>query len=98
MSMNIMVVEDESIVAKDIQVCLRKLGYNVVGTFPSGEQAVEEAKTLEPDLVMMDIMLKGQMSGIEAAEAIRKEQDIPIIFLTAYTDRNTVDKAKETEP
>jgi two-component system, LytTR family, response regulator LytT len=98
MSMNIMVVEDESIVAKDIQVCLRKLGYNVVGTFPSGEQAVEEAKTLEPDLVMMDIMLKGQMSGIEAADAIRKEQDIPIIFLTAYTDRNTVDKAKETEP
>jgi len=74
------------------------LGYNVVGTFPSGEQAVEEAKTLLPDLVMMDIMLKGQMSGIEAADAIRKEQDIPIIFLTAYTDRNTVDKAKETEP
>ncbi len=98
MSMNIMVIEDESIVAKDIQVCLRKLGYNVVGTFPSGEQAVEEAKTLLPDLVMMDIMLKGQMSGIEAADAIRKEQDIPIIFLTAYTDRNTVDKAKETEP
>jgi len=96
--MNIMVIEDESIVAKDIQVCLRKLGYNVVGTFPSGEQAVEEAKTLLPDLVMMDIMLKGQMSGIEAADAIRKEQDIPIIFLTAYTDRNTVDKAKETEP
>jgi len=96
--MNIMVIEDESIVAKDIQVCLRKLGYNVVGTFPSGEQAVEEAKTLLPDLVMMDIMLKGQMSGIEAADAIRKEQDIPFIFLTAYTDRNTVDKAKETEP
>lgn len=96
--MNIMVVEDESIVAKDIQVCLRKLGYNVVGVFPTGEQAVEEAESLNPDLVMMDIMLKGQMSGIEAAHAIRKERDIPVIFLTAYTDRNTVDKAKESEP
>lgn len=98
MSMNILVVEDESIVAKDIQVCLTKLGYNVVGVFSTGEEAVDAARSLKPDLVMMDIMLKGEMSGVEAADLIRKSNDIPVIFLTAYTDRDTVDKAKETEP
>lgn len=98
MSMNILVVEDESIVAKDIQVCLKKLGYEVVGVCSSGEDAVEKANETNPDLVMMDIMLKGEMSGIDAAAEIRKEMDIPVIFLTAYTDRDTVDKAKETEP
>lgn len=96
--MNILVVEDESIVAKDIQVCLRKLGYEVIGICSSGEAAVETALDKRPDLIMMDIMLKGEMSGIQAAAAIRKEHDIPVIFLTAYTDRDTVDKAKETEP
>lgn len=96
--MNILVVEDESIVAKDIQVCLKKLGYEVVGVCSTGEAAVETAEKTKPDLVMMDIMLKGDMSGIQAAAAIRKTQDIPVIFLTAYTDRDTVDKAKETEP
>jgi DNA-binding LytR/AlgR family response regulator len=96
--MNILVVEDESIVAKDIQVCLKKLGYEVVGVESSGEAAIQRAEEVHPDLVMMDIMLKGEMSGIEAADRIRKSQDIPVIFLTAYTDRNTVDKAKETEP
>ena len=96
--MNILVVEDESIVAKDIQVCLRKLGYEIVGVVSSGEEAVEKAEEFDLDLIMMDIMLKGEMSGIEAAEIIRKKKSIPVIFLTAYTDRNTVDKAKETEP
>ncbi|MEZ4720884.1 MAG: response regulator [Flavobacteriales bacterium] len=96
--MNILVVEDESIVAKDIQVCLKKLGYEVVGVCSTGEDAVEKANETNPDLVMMDIMLKGEMSGIEAAAEIRKEMDIPVIFLTAYTDRDTVDRAKETEP
>lgn len=98
MSMNILVVEDESIVAKDIQVCLRKLGYEVVGVESTGEKAIETANDTKPDLVMMDIMLKGDMSGIEAAESIRKAHDIPVIFLTAYTDKDTVNKAKETEP
>lgn len=96
--MNILVVEDESIVAKDIQVCLKRLGYEVVAVVPSGEEAVVKADELNPDLVMMDIMLKGEMSGIDAANAIRKKANIPVIFLTAYTDRDTVDKAKESEP
>ena len=72
--MNILVVEDESIVAKDIQVCLRKLGYDVVGVVSSGEEAVEKAEEFDLDLIMMDIMLKGEMSGIEAAEIIRKKK------------------------
>jgi len=96
--MDIIVVEDESIVAKDIQVCLRKLGYNVIGVFDRGEDVVEAIKDMDPDLVMMDIQLKGDITGIQAADKIRKEKNIPVIFLTAYTDRNTVDKAKETEP
>ena len=96
--MNILVVEDESIVAKDIQVCLRKLGYEVISTCSSGEDAIDKALEMKPDLIMMDIMLKGELSGIEAAAKIRETYDIPVIFLTAYTDRDTVDKAKETEP
>ncbi|MCO4805482.1 MAG: response regulator [Flavobacteriales bacterium] len=96
--MNILVVEDESIVAKDIQVCLRKLGYEVIGICSSGEDAIEKALEMKPDLIMMDIMLKGELSGIQAAAIIRETHDIPVIFLTAYTDRDTVDKAKETEP
>lgn len=96
--MNILVVEDESIVAKDIQLCLTKLGYNVVGICSSGEAAIEAAEQHEPDLIMMDIMLKGEMSGIQAAGVIREKLDVPVIFLTAYTDRDTVEKAKETEP
>lgn len=98
MSMNILVVEDESIVAKDIQVCLKKLGYNVIGICSTGEHAIEKANEAKPDLVMMDIMLKGELTGIQAAAAIRETRDVPVIFLTAYTDRDTVDKAKETEP
>jgi two-component system, LytTR family, response regulator LytT len=96
--MNILVVEDESIVAKDIQVCLRKLGYEVIGICSSGEDAIDKALEMKPDLIMMDIMLKGELSGIQAAAKIRETYDIPVIFLTAYTDRDTVDKAKETEP
>ena len=70
--MNILVVEDESIVAKDIQVCLRKLGYEVIGICSSGEDAIEKALEMKPDLIMMDIMLKGELSGIQAAAIIRE--------------------------
>lgn len=95
---NILVVEDESIVAKDIQNSLRKLGYNVPVTVPSGEEAIIAAEEHKPDLVMMDIMLKGELSGIEAADQIRKKFDVPVIYLTAYADESTLAKAKITEP
>lgn len=95
---NIFVVEDESIVSKDIQQSLKKLGYNVVGAATSGEQALELIEQTNPNLVLMDIMLKGEMNGIQTAEIVKSKHNIPIIFLTAYADENTLSKAKVTEP
>lgn len=95
---NILVVEDESIVSKDIQHSLKKLGYNVVGAAATGEKALELVRLERPDIVLMDIMLKGEMNGIETAEIIRTELAIPVIFLTAYADESTLAKAKVTEP
>lgn len=95
---NVLVVEDESIVSKDIQHSLKKLGYNVVGSSSTGEKAIELALELKPDIVLMDIMLKGEMTGIKAAENIRASINIPVIYLTAYADEGTLAKAKVTEP
>jgi two-component system, LytTR family, response regulator LytT len=95
---HILVVEDESIVSKDIQHSLKKLGYNVAGAASTGEEAVVLAGQLRPDIILMDIMLKGEMSGIDAAGQIKDEYNIPVIFLTAYADESTLDKAKITEP
>lgn len=98
MPVNILVTEDEGIVRKDIERSLKKLGYNVVGSADTGEKAIELATELKPDLALMDIMLKGKMTGIEAAAEIKKKMDIPVIFLTAYADESTLAKAKITEP
>jgi DNA-binding LytR/AlgR family response regulator len=95
---NVLVVEDESIVSKDIQHSLKKLGYHVVGAAATGEKALELAHTFNPDIVLMDIMLKGDMNGIETAEQIKKDLFIPVIFLTAYADEATLAKAKVIEP
>ena len=100
---NVLVVEDESIVSKDIQHSLKKLGYHVVGAAATGELAVQLAMEKQPDIILMDIMLKGEMNGIEAAMRIRQETNIPVIFLTAYADESTLSKvaalvaAAETE-
>lgn len=93
----ILIVEDESIVAKDIQNSLTGLGYTVAGVVAFGEEAVELAGALKPDLILMDVMLKGAMDGIEAAERIRREHSIPVVYLTAYTDDDTLRRAKVTE-
>lgn len=95
---NVLVVEDESIVAKDIQQSLIKLGYNVIGTASTGEKAIALAEEFIPDIVLMDIMLKGGMNGIDTAAQIREKMAIPVIFLTAYADEGTLAKAKVTEP
>ena len=95
---NVLVVEDESIVSKDIQHSLKKLGYNVVGSADTGEKAIELAVDLEPDVVLMDIMLKGDINGIEAAENIKTKMSVPVIYLTAYADEGTLSRAKVTEP
>jgi diguanylate cyclase (GGDEF)-like protein/PAS domain S-box-containing protein len=94
----ILVVEDESIVAADIQDRLESLGYEVPTTVASGEKAVERAGALRPDLVLMDIRLKGRMDGVEAADQIRQRFGIPVVYLTANADHPTVQRAKVTEP
>ena len=94
----ILVVEDENIVARDIQQSLKKLGYEVLGVCATGDDAMDKAEQTKPNLVLMDIMLKGDISGIEAADHIRQKLNIPIIFLTAYADSSTLAKAKVTEP
>jgi signal transduction histidine kinase len=93
----ILVVEDEAIVARDIQNCLKGLGYEVAGIAASGEVAVAKAKELSPDLVLMDITLKDGMNGIEAASLIRLNSDIPVVFLTAHADEYTLERARKAE-
>jgi PAS domain S-box-containing protein len=94
----ILVVEDESVVAKDIQWSLKSLGYTICGWASSGEEALEKVESLKPDLVLMDIVLKGGIDGVEAAEHIRTHFDIPVVYLTAYADEHTLQRAKVTEP
>lgn len=94
----ILIVEDESIVAKDIHYSLEKLGYEVCGLASTGERAFELAQQEYPDLVLMDIMLKGPKNGIETAMKLREELGIAVIFLTAYADEATLERAKIAEP
>ena len=94
----ILVVEDESVVAKDIQWSLKSLGYSICAWASSGEEALEKVEALKPDLVLMDIVLKGGVDGVEAAERIRTNFDIPVVYLTAYADEHTLQRAKVTEP
>jgi len=96
--LKILIVEDESIVARDIKSTLKTFGYEVVGIVASGEEAIEQALQLRPDLVLMDIMLKGDLTGVEAAKKIRHKFFIPVVFLTAYVDEKTLSDAKLSEP
>ncbi len=94
----ILVVEDESIVAKDIQRTLEKLGYDVPATASSAASAYEKLEEVEPDLVFLDVKLKGEQDGVHIAEHIKDRYDIPVIFLTSFVDQDTIDRAKVTEP
>jgi PAS domain S-box-containing protein len=94
----ILVVEDESLVAKDIRNMLHGQGYDVVGVLSTGEEALQAVRTSSPDLVLMDIVLKGEIDGIAAAETIWEDFGIPVIYLTAYADETTLSRAKITEP
>ena len=94
----ILVVEDESLVAKDIQNMLRGLGYEVMGVFSTGEEALVALRESDPDLVLVDIVLKGKIDGIVTAERIWETYGIPVIYLTAYADETTLLRAKVTEP
>ncbi len=94
----ICIIEDEGIVAIDIEECLQSFGYLVAGVAKSGEDAIKLVGEVRPDLVLMDIMLAGEMSGIEAAAAIKQRFDIPVVYLTAHADMATLERAKVTEP
>ncbi len=94
----LLIVEDESIVAEDIRRSTQHMGYSVLSIASSGEEAIKKAQELNPDLVLMDIMLNGKMDGIRAAEQIRSCFNIPVIYLTAYSDEKTFERAKITEP
>lgn len=94
----ILVVEDESIIAADMQDCLENLGYTVVAIAVSGTEAIAKACDLQPDLVLMDVRLKGEMDGIQAAELIWNRLQIPVIYATGFSDRSTLERAKLTRP
>jgi len=94
----IMIVEDEELVGMAIQAHLESIGYSVPVLASSGEEALSHFRELEPDLVLMDIHLRGEMSGIEAAGRIKDSYHVPVIYLTAYSDAATLEFAKHTEP
>ncbi|MBI4682147.1 MAG: response regulator [Nitrospirae bacterium] len=94
----ILVVEDEAIIARDLQWRLESMGYDVPFISASGEDAVMKAREMKPDLVLMDIMLLGEIDGIEAANQIRSEDDIPVMYLTSYADDELLERAKITQP
>jgi len=94
----ILIVEDEAVVALDLARKLDRLGYKVVGKVAEGEAAIALARRLRPQLVLMDIALEGPMDGIDAAEAIRREIDAPLVYLTAHSDPATLSRAKLTGP
>jgi len=94
----ILVVEDEELIGQDIRILLEDMGYEVPDLIRSGEEAITRAREIQADLVLMDIMLEGEIDGIEAAHRINKDYGIPIIYITAYRNKEIFNRAKSTEP
>lgn len=94
----VMVVEDEFIIALDLKERLNKLGFKVPGVATSGIEAVKLARKVNPNLILMDIMLRGEIDGFEAAKLIRNKLDIPILFISSFSDTNSVRRAKKVSP
>ena len=94
----ILIVDDERIVATSLQTQLQRLGYLVLGIASSGEEAIQKAEATRPHLILMDIVLKGDMDGIQAAQRIRDRLGTPVIYATAYGDEETVRRATATHP
>lgn len=95
---NIIIVEDEWVIAADIEDRLTGMGYHVCAISATGEKAIELVNKFHPDLVLMDIKLRGEMDGIKASELIKTNHDIPVIFLTAFSNNEIIERAKMTEP
>ena len=94
----ILIVEDEAVVAENMEKVITDFGYEVVGRASSADDAVNAAIELKPDLILMDIVLLGKKTGIDASYEIKEKIDIPIIFLTAYSNLDLIDRAKSVEP
>jgi DNA-binding LytR/AlgR family response regulator len=94
----ILIVEDEMVIAANISLQLSSLGYEVSGIIPRGEEALVHVRENKPDIILLDIQLKGNIDGIETAKLIQQENDIPIIYLTANSDTSYFNRAKETRP
>jgi len=92
-----LIVEDEVLIAEELNERLSRIGFSVIAAVGSADEGVEIATRERPDLVLMDIRLKGKKDGIEAATEIRRQIDVPIVYLTAHSDRNTVERAKGTD-
>ncbi len=92
--MKILIVEDEAIIARDIQNILSRFGYQVSGMASSGEESIQKARDLNPDLVLMDVKLKGSMDGIEAGHEIHDHLHIPVVYLTAFGEDKTLEGAQ----
>lgn len=92
MKASILIVEDEGIVAMDLRFRLEEMGYRVVGSVGTGEKAIELALSEKPDVVLMDLRLQTKMTGMEAAQIIETKTEIPVIFVTAYTDNQTIEE------
>ena len=97
-AIKLLIVEDDMIIGAKISMQLTLLGYEVTGIIPRGEEAIMHIEENQPDIVLLDINLKGVLDGIETAQAIQKIADLPIIYVTANTDEATFNRAKETRP
>ncbi len=93
-----LIIEDETLIAEEIQSTLELLGYSVVGRIINGDRAMDAIANLRPDVILLDIHIKGTLNGIDLAHIIRTKYRIPFLFLTAYADQNTLEKAKMTMP
>jgi two-component system, response regulator PdtaR len=93
----ILIVEDELIVAESLSLDLQRKGYAIAGIVSAGEEAINAVSLMPPDIILMDIMLKGALDGIETNRAVQKLRSVPVIYITAFSDRATIERAKQDE-
>ena len=96
--MRILIVEDEFIIAEDLKLTLQNFGHEVVSIVSSGEKAIDYADKLTPDIIFMDILLDGEVNGIDAAIKIREKHNVPIVFCSAYIDKVTQRETSQVKP
>lgn len=98
MSLSLLIVEDEAIIADDLSMILEDIGYHIAGIASSFDEATQLLETESPDMVLLDIMLKGEKTGIDIAGLIQEKHDLPFVFITSLYDKSTVEKANKTRP